>query len=70
MRTVNAKLAERVTALERRLRKVQAQLKEVRQAPQRPWWEQLAGRFKNDPLFDEVVKAGQAYRQSLTPRTR
>ncbi len=70
MRTVNAKLAERVTALERRLRKVQAQLKEVRQAPQRPWWEQLAGRFKNDPLFDEVVKAGQAYRQSLTPRAR
>jgi len=35
MRTVNAKLAERVTALERRLRKVQAQLKEVRRA--RSW---------------------------------
>jgi hypothetical protein len=70
MQTANAKLEERITVLERKLRKVQAQLKEVHQAPQRPWWEQLAGRFKNNPLFDEVVKAGQEYRRSLVPRAR
>ena len=70
MRTANAKLTERVTALERKLRKVQSQLKVVRQAPQQPWWERLAGRFKDEPLFDEVVEAGQAYRRSLTPRAR
>ena len=70
MRTANAKLTERVAALERRLRKVQSQLKVVRQAPQQPWWERLASRFKDEPLFDEVVEAGQAYRRSLTPRAR
>ena len=70
MQTANAKLEERITALERKLRKVQLQLKEIRQTPQQPWWEQLAGRFMDDPLFDEIVKAGQEYRRSLVPRAR
>jgi hypothetical protein len=70
MQTANAKLEERITALERRLRKVQAQLKEVHQAPQRPWWEQLAGRFKNDPLFDEVVKASRSQEMGIVDTVR
>ena len=63
-------LEERLTILERELRKVKAELKTVRKETQRPWWEQLAGQFKNDPLFDQIVEAGQQYRRSKTPRTR
>jgi hypothetical protein len=70
MRTANTKLTERVTALERSLRKVQVQLREVYQVPQQPWWERLAGRFKDEPLFDEIVEAGRLYRQSLTSYVR
>ncbi len=63
-------LAGRVTVLERELRKVQTSLKVATKASQTPWWEQQAGQFKDDPLFDEIVTAGQAYRRSKTPRAR
>lgn len=63
-------LAERVTALERELQKVKTALKVATKATQAPWWEQQAGQFKNDPLFDQIVAAGQVYRRTKTPRTR
>lgn len=70
MRPVNRKLEERVTDLERQLRTMKSELKAVRKASQKPWWEDLAGRFKNDPLFDEITEAGQAYRRALARRSR
>ena len=63
-------LEERVTSLERELRKVKTELQSVKKASQKPWWGHVAGRFKNDPLFDETIRAGQKYRRSLKPRTR
>jgi len=62
-------LEARIAALEREMRKVKAVLKTVSET-QRPWWERLAGMFKDDPLFDAVVDAGQEYRRSLAPRAR
>ncbi len=62
-------LEERVISLERELRKVKTELQSVKKASQKPWWDHVAGRFKNDPLFDETIKAGQKYRRSLKPRT-
>jgi hypothetical protein len=32
-----------------------------------PWWERVAGRFENDPTFDEIVRLGREYRESLRP---
>ena len=32
-----------------------------------PWWERIAGRFENDPAFDEIVRLGREYRDSLRP---
>ena len=31
----------------------------------RPWYVAGAGRFANDPVFDQIVKLGRAYRRSL-----
>jgi len=31
----------------------------------RPWWERIAGRFENDAAFDEIVRLGREYRDSL-----
>jgi len=64
------KSEQRVTVLERELRKIRFELKAVRKVSQQPWWKRLAGRFKNDSHFDEIVEAGNAYRRSLTRRAR
>jgi hypothetical protein len=34
----------------------------------RPWWEQIAGTFENDPLYERAMRLGQHYRQSLRPK--
>ena len=70
MRPEAKKLEDRVTDLERQLRSMKSQLKAVRKTSQKPWWEDRAGRFKNDPLFDEIAEAGQAYRRALGRRAR
>ena len=70
MQSTAIKLEKRVTVLERQLRRVRSELKAVRKSSQRPWWERLSGRFKDDSLFDEIIKAGKAYRRSMTPRAR
>ena len=70
MPTPATKLERRVTVLERELRKMRSELKAVRKVSQQPSWKRLAGRFKNDPLFDEIVEAGNAYRRSLTSSAR
>ncbi len=80
MQSTARKLEQRVTVLEEELRKVRSELKAVRRASKQPWWTRVAGRFKNDALFDEIIKAGNAYRRSLirefenltaeTPRAR
>jgi len=70
MQSSAAKLEQRVNVLERQLRQIKSELKIVKSASKRPWWRQLAGRFKNDPLFDQIAQAGKTYRRSLTPRAR
>jgi hypothetical protein len=32
-----------------------------------PWWQKTAGAFKNDPVFEEIVRLGKEYRESLRP---
>jgi hypothetical protein len=63
-----AELAARVEALEADLQKVREQL--ARDARQRPWWREDAGRFANDPVFDEIVELGRKYREGHHPDRR
>ena len=30
-----------------------------------PWWEQIAGTFEDDPIYDKAMQLGREYRQSL-----
>lgn len=32
-----------------------------------PWYIEGAGRFADDPVFDEIMRLGREYRQSLHP---
>lgn len=36
-------------------------------AQELPWWERIAGRFENDPTYDEIIRLGREYRESLRP---
>ena len=33
-----------------------------------PWWEQIVGTFEDDPIYDEAMKRGRQYRESLRPK--
>lgn len=61
-----AELEKRLTALERTVAAL------VGNGPPTPqtqfhWWRDGAGRFANDPVFDEIVRLGKEYRESLHP---
>lgn len=64
-----ANLEERVDALEREVRILKSAVKK-RGKNQSPWWEKMAGMFKDDHLFDEIVASGKRYRRSLSSRKR
>jgi len=53
-----------VAQLETRLRKVEQGLADLSRAvhrhePSRRWYATHAGRFANDPIFDEIVRLGK-----------
>jgi hypothetical protein len=65
-------LETRVSALEQKLaemtKRVDAILgNDTHPNPHGPWWQTTAGRFKDDPVFDEIVRLGREYRESMRP---
>jgi len=53
---------ERLTALEKELRELKQQVS--LQKDQRSWIEKIAGTFKDDPDFDEIVRLGREFRKA------
>jgi len=63
-----ATLKQRVEALEQIVASLQQQ-----QGPDptgRAWVDDLYGKFAGDPVFENAMKLGRKYRQSLQPRVR
>lgn len=61
-----AELEQRLQALEQTVRQLQSHVE--RSTPgRRRWWVEDAGRFADDPVFDEIVRLGRDYRESLRP---
>ena len=60
--TVEARLYD----LEQRLRRVETKVGDS-DGEDLPWWRKIAGRFKDNPEFDEAMRLGREYRKSLTP---
>jgi hypothetical protein len=67
-------MSEELQLLEKRVEQLERDVSALRSqagaAPDQPWWERIAGRFENDPIFDEIVRLGREYRQSLSPKDR
>ena len=62
----SSQLEGRVAALEAEVAKLKNTLEAKDQTP--PWWEQIAGTFENDLIYDHAMRLGQHYRQSLRPK--
>lgn len=63
------KLEDRVAALEAEVAKLKARIDAQGKAA-RPWWKHIVGSFANDPAFEEAMRLGRQYRESLRPKPR
>jgi hypothetical protein len=66
MASSQADLEQRVTDLEAEVRHLQRKFDELDTS--QPWWKQIVGTFEDDPMYDEAMKLGRHYRQSLRPK--
>ena len=67
MASSRPKLEQRVTDLEAEVSNLKRKVDKLTTV--QPWWEQIIGTFENDPIYDEAMKFGRHYRQSLRPKT-
>lgn len=63
----SAALEQRVAALENELARLKSKV-EGSESGSKPWWERIAGTFENDPVYEQAMKLGREYRNSLRPR--
>lgn len=61
-------------ALEERIIALETEVKQLKQqsnpdiVDKIPWWEQIRGQFKDDPAYEEAMRLGREYRESLRPK--
>ncbi len=63
------------SALEKRIAALEQELAVLRRKVERndaatPWWDRIAGTFAHDPIYEEAMKLGRKYRESLRPKKR
>jgi len=63
------KLAERVKLLEVEVARLKDKI-ESSEKEAKPWTEKIWGIFANDPAFEEAMRLGREYRESLRPKPR
>lgn len=61
----STELEKRIAVLEEDLADLKRKVEGVETA--KSWWERIAGTFEKDPVYEQAMKLGRAYRQSLRP---
>lgn len=64
-----AVLKKRLEDLEKTVGELKSQMVEMAQSPKPSFWS-LAGKYANDPVFDEICRLGAKYRKSLRPKPK
>jgi len=62
-----ASLEERVAALEVEVARLKQQIDAVTK-PSGQWWQEICGAFEGDPIYEEAMRLGREYRESLRPK--
>jgi hypothetical protein len=65
MKSTTAQLERRVAALEEEMARLKSQVGQTDAS--KPWWERIAGSFKDDPVYEKAMKLGRQYRRSQRP---
>jgi hypothetical protein len=62
----------RIWELDKKLKALASEMRSLRKANSisTRWWHDAAGRFENDPVFDEIVRLGRETRNPRTQRSR
>ena len=60
-------LEGRVAALEAEVARLRQRL-DATTKPAKPWWEEIYGTFADDPIYEEAMRLGREYRESLRPK--
>jgi hypothetical protein len=58
-------LKERVAVLEAEVARLKERLAEGRSQAIVPWWEQIYGTLADSPEYEEAMRLGREYRESL-----
>lgn len=61
-------LEDRMTALEAEVARLKKKLTEEKPQDVIPWWEKIFGSFANSPEYEEAMRLGREYRESLRPK--
>ena len=61
-------LEARVAIVEQELAQLKKQLQANTPPAPLPWWEQIFGTFADSEHYDEAMRLGREYRQSLRPK--
>lgn len=60
-------LEERVTAVETELARLKELMERDAPEPAVPWWKRISGVYRDDSEFEEAMRLGREYRESLRP---
>ena len=61
-------LEERVTAIEAELARLKKQLAAEKPNSDLPWYEKIFGTFADSEEYEEAMRLGRKYRESLRPK--
>jgi hypothetical protein len=56
-----------LTALEAEVTQLKQKVETIVPEP-KPWWRATAGSFADDPIYEEAMRLGREYRESLRPK--
>ena len=59
----NIELEKRITFLETEVALLKTKVQKKKET-KKPWWEEIAGTFADDPAYDEAMRLGREYRLS------
>ena len=67
----NGTFEERLASLEEEVAKLKGRIEAIPPTPpEEDPWERVYGAFANDPVFEEAMRLGREYRESLRPKSR